>query len=240
LKNQKVFFIWANEDWTNNNAFGTSSKYKIANTYNEIEFKKNAQNLIKFFKHKNYLKIENKPVFFVYHNFLIKNIEGFYTALNTLCLDNGFNGVHLVLNSFVNKNENHKQCYINFNYKKHETRFYDFRENQLKINYQDYIFNENHLNEKTIQTVVFDFNNRPRLFIPNKLELSTVCVNNSEINKILMCDRLISTYNYKKTSELDNILLVNAFNEWGENMAFEPSKKRGFYNLNLLHEYLTE
>jgi hypothetical protein len=32
--------------------------------------------------------------------------------------------------------------------------------------------------------------------------------------------------------------LVNAFNEWGENMAFEPCNKYEYYNLNLLNECL--
>ena len=94
------------------------------------------------------------------------------------------------------------------------------------------------MKEKTIQTVVFDFNNRARLFMPNRLEHSTICVDNREIDKKLFSDMLINTYNYKKTSELDNILLVNSFNEWGESMAFEPSKKYGYYNLNLLTECL--
>jgi len=241
LKDKKIFFIWANENWTNNAAFGENSKYKIENIYDKTHFIQNAENLIKYFKHPNYLKIENKPVFFVYHNFLIENIDEFYTILNAVCLANGFDGVHLVLNSFVTKNQKYKQFYVNFNYKTNpETRFFDSTENQVKIDYHNYVFNEKNLNEKTIQTVVFDFNNRPRLFMPNKLEFATVCINNTEVDKILFCDKLLKTYQYEKESEIDNILLVNAFNEWGENMAFEPSKKYGFYNLNLLHEYLTE
>jgi len=241
MKDKKIFFIWANENWTNNAAFGGNARYKIENIYDTTHFIKNAENLIKYFKHKNYLKIENKPVFFIYHNFLIENIDNFYNILNAVCLDNGFDGVYLVLNSFLKKNQKYKQFYINFNYKTNsEIRFYDSAENQIKLDYQKYIFNENNINKKTIQTVVFDFNNRPRLFMPNKLELSTVCINSAEINKILFCDKLLATYQYEKESEIDNILLVNAFNEWGENMAFEPSKKYGFYNLNLLYEYLSE
>ena len=52
--------------------------------------------------------------------------------------------------------------------------------------------------------------------------------------------KLLKTYNRKKKSYLENILLMNALNEWGENMAFEPSNKYQFYNLNLLKECLME
>ena len=87
LQNNKIFFIWTNENWTNNAAFGNTSTYKIANIYNKQNFIKNSENLIKYFKYENYLKIENKPVFFIYHSYDIPNnkINLFYTILNELC-----------------------------------------------------------------------------------------------------------------------------------------------------------
>lgn len=33
-------------------------------------------------------------------------------------------------------------------------------------------------------------------------------------------------------------MLINAFNEWGENMTFEPSENIGYYNINLLSSLL--
>jgi hypothetical protein len=238
MKNKKIFFIWANENWTNNNAFGINNKDKIENEYNIENYEKNANNLIKYFKHDNYLKINNKPVFFIYHSYLIENIDKFYDILNKLCKKHGFHGVHIILNSIVEKNKKYKNFYINFNYKKFDARFYDERDKQLKISYKDYHNCSKHVNDETIQTIVFNFNNRPRLYNPDRLEHSTMCMNNSEFDKILFANKLINTYNYEKTSDLENILLINSFNEWGENMAFEPSDKYGYYNLNLLFEYL--
>jgi hypothetical protein len=240
LKSKKVFFIWANESWTNNNAFGSNTTGEIKNEYNCDNFQNNANDLINYFKHENYLKINNKPVFFVYHNYLIEDIDTFYQILNDLCILNNFDGVHLVLNSFVFKNKKYPNFYINFNYKNFESRFYDENEKHNKLNYKEYTDNPYHLNEKMIQTIVFDFNNRPRLYQPNKLEYSTVCINNSEIDKVTFTNKLIKTYNYDKKNDVENILLINSFNEWGENMAFEPSKKYGYYNMNLLFNCLTK
>ena len=233
LKNKKIFFIWANEEWTNNPAFGAKTKYTIKNEYNDESFEKNANNLMNYFKHNNYLKIDNKPVFFIYHTYLIDNIDTFYKILNKICINNGFDGVHLVLNAMESRNPNYKNFYINFNYKKYQSRFYDANDGQIKLNYQEYISTPNHFQSNTIQTVVFDFNNRPRLYQPNRLSHSTICINNGEFEKLKMCEKIVNTYTNSE-NELDNILLINSFNEWGENMAFEPTKKYGYYNLNLL------
>lgn len=245
LKEKKIFFIWANEDWTNNDAFGNTGN-NIENVYDESSFIKNGVNLLKYFKHVNYLKINNKPVFFVYHNYLLTNLTIFYRVFNNLCICNGFDGIHLVLNSFdVSftekmqdiENINHSKFYINFNYKQHAARYID-KDSQLKLNYEKYIDNSYHLQNR-IQTIVWDFNNRPRLFKPNRLNKSTVCINNTEINKNLFTKKILETYKKDKDKEdITNILLINSFNEWGENMAFEPSEEHGYYNINTLHNYL--
>ena len=238
-KNRNIFFIWANENWTGNPAFGISAKYKIKNVYDEDSFKQNAMNLIQYFKHANYLKIDNKPVFLVYHDYLLENIDLFYEILDRICVKNGFSGVHLVLNSFDN-NTSHssfQKCYINFNYKKQSARFIDTN-NQLTIDYKEYIDKEHHINPNTIQTLVWDFNNKARLCKPDRLDKSTVCINNTEINKVLFTQKLIKTYDRPNKTDVESILLINSFNEWGEKMAFEPSEQYGYYNMNLLHRLL--
>ena len=250
LKNKQIFFIWANENWSDNLAFVNNTspenhrKHTIINYYNTNEFIKNSQNLIKYFKHQNYLKIDNKPVFFIYHSFLLTDdeINNFYKILNKICCENYFYGVHLVLNSFVKKYDNFTNFYINFNYKTKnvDARFFDEEQNQIYLDYRKYINNSSHIKKNTIQTICYDFNNKPRLFEPDKLANSTVCINNTEYDKIMFTKKLLKTYNRKKKSYLENILLMNALNEWGENMAFEPSNKYQFYNLNLLKECLME
>jgi len=249
LKNKKLFFIWANENWSDNEAFVNSNKTNnkhdkkiIINNYNTPDFTKNSQNLIKYFKHPNYLKIDNKPVFFIYHSFLFTDneINNFYNILNRICCMNKFSGVHLVLNSFTKTYNNFTNFYINFNYKSEYSRdstFFDEQKQQIYLDYNTYSNNTSNIKQNTIQTVCFDFNNKPRLFEPDKLRSSTICIKNTEYDKITFTKKLINTYNRKKT-ELEKILLVNSLNEWGENMAFEPCNKYEYYNLNLLKDCL--
>ena len=240
MLNLKVFFIWANEDWTSNTAFGINEEYNIINNYTEENLITNSNKLMEYFKNDNYLKINNKPVFFIYHNYLIENVDLFYNILNEICIKNDFNGVHLVLNSFLNANKQFTNFYINFNYKKFDSRFYEEQTKQIKLDYKEYMDNDYHFKKNSICTLVTDFNNKARLFKPNRLEHSTVCVNNSEINKIAFIKKNVNLYKtQEKCSELNKILLVNAFNEWGENMTFEPSSTYEYYNLNLLVECLS-
>lgn len=238
MKDKKIFFIWANENWTDNVAFGNKNNNVIKNVYDNENFLKNALNLIEYFKHENYLKIDNKPAFFIYHTYLIPNIDDFYTTLNELCIKNNFSGVHFVLNSIDKQYSNHLNFYTNFNYKKYQSTFYDENKN-IKLNYKEYMSTENHNQKNKIQTIVFDFDNSARLFEPNRMNLHTECINNTEFDKYIYAKSLIDTYE-NASEEIEKILLVNALNEWGEKMAFEPSNKYKFYNLNLLRECLDE
>ena len=238
IHNKKIFFIWANEDWTKNiSLIPLDNENIIRNIYNEVSFQKNSEYLMNYFKHKNYLKIDNKPVFYIYHTYLIDNIHEFYRVINAKCIENGFYGVHLVLNSFDKIYENFKNFYINFNYKIFDARFTN-KKNQINLDYVTYMNNPYHLNENSNQTIIFDFDNRARLCKPNNIKKSTVCINNTECNKTLFVKKLLNTYDNKNYGELDKILLVNALNEWGESMTFEPSDKYEYYNINLLHELL--
>ncbi|NBV29745.1 hypothetical protein EBS02_12185, partial [bacterium] len=90
MHNKKVFFIWANENWTDNPAFGKCG-YKIQNIYDTTSFEKNAENLIHYFKNSRYLKKDGRPVFFLHHPFLmtLDQIELFEKILGEKCLQNG-------------------------------------------------------------------------------------------------------------------------------------------------------
>jgi len=238
MKNRNVFFIWANEDWSNNPAFGSNNE-KIENTYDEINIINNSKSLIRYFKSSVYLKIENKPVFFIYHPWFLssKELDLFYSILNNECILNGFSGVHFVVNSMNGKYDKYINFNIHFNYKKGTSRYYNEEKKQTFIHYKDY--NTNLENSKNvIQTIAYDFNNKARLIKPNRLHLSTVCDNNTEADKIMFTNKLVEMYNNDKYSDVENILLINAWNEWGEKMHFEPSNEYNYYNLNLITDCL--
>ena len=243
MKNKKLFFIWANEDWSNNIAFGkTTSKHNsIINEYTEENMIKNIKNLIKYFNNNNYLKINNKPVFFIYHVFFMQEnqLQLFHYLINKYCIHSGFNGIHLVFNSMNGYNINYKNFYMNLNYKNtnYEYKYYDNNLSSSVVDYYSYVHSHQHI-KNHINTIFYDFDNRVRFFKPNNLNKSTQIINNDEIHKVIFSKKIVESYNKQNKEEIDNILLFNAWNEWGEKMTLEPSNENGYYNLNLLTDCL--
>ena len=240
LKDKKVFFIWANENWSDNVNFCNKNKHIIENIYETKYIRKNINNLMKYFLNDKYLKIDNKPVFFIHHSCTIKEdeLDNIYNIFNEECKKNNFDGIHIIINSINDSHQKYKKYVCNLNYKYFMLTNIN---NQKCIDYKKYIDNyllQNNQNKNIIDTLVFNFDNRSRFVKPNKLDKSLLCIENTELNKILFVNTHIKKYE-NRTNEIDKILLINAWNEWGEKMTLEPSNEMGFYYLNLLITYLT-
>jgi hypothetical protein len=238
MKNRKCFFIWANESWTKNAAFGTTTDTIETNYSNKENFGKIYENLKNYFKNDSYLKIDNKPVLSIHHPWFIENeeLDNFYNLINTKCIENNFNGIYFIVNAINEKYNQYINNYHHLNYKKSiNSKYYDKNNNNNVLDYKKYIKNDININNDGIHTIVFDFDNCARLFKPNKLNNSTITINNTEIEKIIFMKKIIEKY---KNNKIENILLINSWNEWGEKMAIEPSEEIGYYYLNLLTENL--
>tara|TARA_Y100000780_G_scaffold179369_1_gene164811 strand:- start:119238 stop:124442 length:5205 start_codon:yes stop_codon:yes gene_type:complete len=230
--NFNVFFVWANENWTSNPAFG-SNLGKIETEYNDLNIKLFANNLIRYFKHPNYLKINNKPLIMIHHPFLIENnkLKTIQSKLNEICINIGFSGVELYLNSLNGINNSFKNYSFHPNYKKSDS-FINRTDGQRIIDYKDYLdkLPEKMDNDEFINTIYFDFDNRARLIKPDRIKLSTICDNNNYKNQVEMSLKCLNSFQ----SESNNIVLFNAWNEWGEKMALEPSEQKGHMYLNII------
>ena len=229
--NKKIFYIWANENWSDNPAFG-SSTHTIKNTY--TDFTKLHYYLLKDFKHVNYLKINNKPVFYIHHPWFIPNnmIDKFILKLNKLCISDGFDGVIIKLNSMDKSNDNYNYYDFHPNYKKNSSLLSINK--QINLDYKSYIDNIKCISN--VQTIFFDFDNRARLSNPNKLDRSTICINNNEEQYIKYINIINIHFNTNNNDE--SMILINAWNEWGEKMHIEPSKQKNTYYLDLLYKYM--
>lgn len=228
--NFKVYFIWANEDWSNNPAFNTQDK--IYNIYNVENFKANTRTLIKYFKHTNYYKIDNKPVFYIHHPWVIpiKNLYLFRKILNQECIGAGFNGVNFVVNNMCDQYENK---YISMNKYNHNP---DYKKVPGTTNYIEHVKeNRDKIGESLNYpaSMYFDFNNTARLYIPNKLDKVTIINNNTYQAQYENLKVLLARYKSNR-EEINKIMLFNSWNEWGENMTIEPSTEKGYAYLNMI------
>jgi hypothetical protein len=236
IKNTNIFFIWANEDWSKNPAFTTSNTHTIINNYTHENIKNNLNNLLPYFNKKCYLKINNNPVFMIYHTWCINfdELNELYEIFNTELIKNGFDGCEIYLNVMNDYNDfdinKFKKFRINFDYKTNKGSRY-YIDNQIVLDFEKYIdILTPSFETDCVQTLSLDFDNNARLIEPNKSQLSTLCIKNYHFLKVKFIKLLLSYYENN-----NDILLINSLNEWGEKMAFEPSNETGFYYLNLLN-----
>jgi hypothetical protein len=85
------FFIWANENWNEN--------LINLNEINEDNWQKHLNELIVHFNNNNYLKINNKPVFYILHYWLFDEhiLLQMINFFNKKLMENNFDGIHIGL-----------------------------------------------------------------------------------------------------------------------------------------------
>ena len=119
---------WATETWSNR-FDGQHSNILIKQEYgNENSWKLHIDYLITFFKHKNYVKIDNKPIFMIYRplDMPFETYEAMMKIFNEQTIIHGFNGVYIILyyNNCGNLND-----YELFNKSKWTCAMMDFNPN---------------------------------------------------------------------------------------------------------------
>jgi hypothetical protein len=209
----KIYFIWSNEDWKNNSCNDTPDK--IINVYHFDNFMKNINHLIKYFKHSNYYKIDNKPVFFVHQpNYISsEHLSIFNYMLETECIKHGFDGISLHLNNSMNINSKYNMYNWPSTFNGYESiDYYKYTNTIVK----------SQIKNKNIQTLFFDFNNSSKFCIPYKPNSAIKYTNTSIYNQNYLIDTILTTY--KQNKKKTDILLINSWNNWGENTAIEPGE----------------
>ncbi len=91
-------FCWANEKWTKR-WDGGNNEILLEQTYDDIDGNnKHFYYLLDFFKHKNYIKKHNKPIFIFYRieKNEIEAIREIIKLWNSLAIKEGFNGIHFM------------------------------------------------------------------------------------------------------------------------------------------------
>ena len=117
--NVKFMFCWANEQWTKR-WDGGNNEILIEQDYSDKQGnEEHFYYLLDFFNHKNYIKIENKPVFIFYRieEKDVSKIEDIIILWNNLAKNNKFSGIYFM--RFIGPFNNSIQIkginsYINF------------------------------------------------------------------------------------------------------------------------------
>ena len=96
--NKSFLFCWANEPWTRR-WDGGNNEILLEQIYtNNIDNEHHFYYLLPFFKQKQYIKKENKPIFIFYRIDLkdVKHIQDIIYLWNRLAIQEGFRGIHFM------------------------------------------------------------------------------------------------------------------------------------------------
>jgi len=246
--NFDIFFIYANESWSNNAAFNCNTqdnKHIIINIYNEDNINKLTNELIVYFKHNNYRKIDNKPVFLLHHpwELSVNELDLMYKIMNNSCKNAGFDGIHFILNSIDGKQYTYDTYYTHPDYKNPKNTSVSYNTHP-DLDYEKYINNLNSTNNENnsiIKSCFTNFNNCVRLLYNKNSISSYTSISNYNIN--LFKTFIQKQLHYYKHNANNNptqlkIMLFNAWNEWGEQMIISPSNELGFLYLNIIKNSL--
>lgn len=267
LKNEDIeieyCFAWANEEWRNTWTDKLSEpELLLSQNYDDLEdWKLHFNYLLDFFKDRRYIKIDNKPVFLIYHIEQIpEGIKRFY-EWNELAKQNGFNGIYLVQMVSSDSNRDINADIINArvdfepvrslaSHEKYAIRPWRIRrtiyDKFVKKNYfHNYIFDEVNyrkfcesiLNKEYISkenyyySAVVDWDSTPR-----KGKRGWFMKNSTP----QLFQAFIQNVYQKSIAENKSMIFVFAWNEWGEGAYLEPDTKNKYGYLEAIYSVVKE
>lgn len=240
-------FCWANEPWART-WDGKNTDILMPQEYgNKNDWIEHIKYLIQFFKDDRYIKIDNKPVFYIYSPSQIPNFDEMIECWNNYLIKEGLETIYLVeyictKNPYPISNnsqavmEFQPMCVNRFNI----SNFLKLKRvicKKLKIidfgNY-DYLWEKILRNKKTYDNreifkgCFVGWDNSPR---KGKNSMIVRGATPEKFKRYLF----ELSKKYRKNSN-KNIIVINAWNEWGEGAMLEPTEKDKYKYLQIIKE----
>lgn len=237
-------FNWASESWIRSWSRLTgnvwSEKYEICSSYGEKNgvlvlqdygkedaWKAHFHYLLPFFKDRRYIKIDNKPVFIFYRPNEIKPLEPMIQLWREMAQESGLDGLYLI---GVNVNVSCSQLDASMIYEPRnainrlngnnrakmagQVRCFDYKEI-----WDEVLGVSSYAGCKTYFMGVTGYDDTPR-----RGRCGECMVNNTpEIFEEGIKNLLV-----KSVQQRNELVFINAWNEWGEGMYLEPDETNGF------------
>lgn len=245
-------FSWANENWTKNWDGGNREIIVEQDYGSEKEWEAHFIYLLDFFKDERYITYDGKPVFIIYKPELIPNVKSMIEYLRRRAKEEGFPGLEIMIQfpayAFSeNLDENLYDHYICFEplytgrelaRKKKWSEKYSIENVCRKIKeiirnkfksgshcFYDYdfywrnILKRSNYKGKFLRGAFVDWDNTAR----NKSGIVFAGATPQKFGKYM--HKLATTI---KQSGEDNIVFINAWNEWAGGAYLEPDEKYGY------------
>jgi lipopolysaccharide biosynthesis protein len=91
--------MWANEPWTARWDGLNGSDVLLAQTYEKSDWRSHFDWMVRFFKHKNYILVDNKPMLVIYRIVEVQELHLLLVQWQAWAIQAGFDGLHIVQNN---------------------------------------------------------------------------------------------------------------------------------------------
>lgn len=231
--NKPWFLNWINENWTKR-WDGGNNEILLDVRLNESDCDNHFLTILKYFKHHNYHKENNKPFLGIYRP---NEIPKFYIdRFNELAIENGFDGIKFIKtlnNNMCGKNINNLEYWeYEFEYPpNYSGTLVDTRVPNSNLSYySNNTFSTNYdikkhycaltktkFNNKRIRGVMPCWDNYPR-----HTNNTSMCHIQLDSNSFIFFLHLVKTF-LTMQKENSEYFFINSLNEWAEQCILEPS-----------------
>lgn len=244
---------WANETWSGI-WHGDADRILIEQTYpGKVDYEKHFYEVLPAFKDDRYIKLDGKPMFYIYRPLSVPDSKEFISIWQKLAIKNGLNGIYFV--GFAANEKQAESVLIN-NYdavntfwlkdallSTHKTKFIwsKFSERYLKSKFslQKYDFkkismeliSEKDKKENYFPTILSGWDNSPR-----SGKRGRIFVNYTPKHFSNYLKSFFSILNNKSVDK--NIVFLKSWNEWAEGNYMEPDSKYGQAYLKILKKQI--
>lgn len=257
----RFFFSWANHDWLRTWATKEKTMLMKVDYGEKDEWKKHFTYLLPFFKDERYIRINNKPVFSIYDPVAIPNGNQMLRYWQKLAIENGLEGLYFIYqnNSFHKHPEDKLKLEfesgieyqpgrvfekIHKSYSGRKKRLLNVISDKMNINsfnmkltynYDEVwkeIIHSKPLSEGAIPGGFVDWDDSPRRKNRGSVTLG---VTPEKFKKYL-------SMQIKNARDIYNqdMLMLFAWNEWGESGYLEPDETNKYRMLEAVYEALRE
>jgi hypothetical protein len=245
-------FCWANHPWTRS-WDGKEHQILLQQTYGgKDDWENHLRYLLNFFKDERYIKVHNKPMFFVYAMQNIPNYNSMIEYWNKRLIEEGYAGIYLV-EYISTKNPKVFSKYTAAVYE--DEPIYSAR---FKISLPEKIIR--FLNKKISRPDILDYDEIWRYILqkqatyegrkiirgafatwdntPRRGKNGCTIFKGASPEKFEYYFKELLYTNRKYASS--DYIVFNAWNEWGEGAMLEPTAQYGYAYLNILNKILKE
>lgn len=250
-KNIDYCFCWANHSWIKNWTNGNNEPIAKQEYGEREEWTKHIEYLIPFFKDDRYLKIDNRPMLYIYNMSDIPDFNCMLEVWNKRLKQENIQNLYIVeFISSKNRNKSFEKTDSVVEFEPLYTTFFDISKFNLfkrfltkkfnKIDFQDYnkLWNKIICRKRTYEGIPI----QKGCFVgwDNSARKGYTCMivkNNTPENFGKNLRRLIENNRKDATNDF---IIINAWNEWSEGSCLEPNKLYKYSYLMEIKEIVGE